>query len=333
MSAFNELMERWLGFKVANRGRSERTAQIYRLALQRLVQFFEERDPLQATDDELLAFAGAWLHHRGVVAASRRPYVSAVRGFYRWAHQYGHIERNPAAILPYPQAGRKLPDVITLANAEKLMWAPDFNTFEGVRDGAMLSLLVGCGLRVSGLVNLNASQVIEHVVDEKRRLVLKVMEKGGKERLVPIPAEADLQLRVYMEHPDLKSIDRALEDGDQVLFVSTRNRSCPPHEYRGHRRRLNRRSVLDMIKRYGRDIGIPELQLHPHAFRHLYGTELVEGDVNMLVVQKMLGHDDPKSTQIYVNTALRKAVREVDRANPLAKMRTPVSDLLKKMRT
>jgi integrase/recombinase XerD len=326
-------IEQFLEFKHRNRGRSTRTVQIYRLALDRLVMFLGKKDLLDVTHDDLIAFSGAWLHKRGIVAMSRRPYIAAVRQFYEWLYQQRHLAHNPATGVPYPQTGSPLPRVMSLANAEKLMWAPNFETFEGVRDGAIMALLVGCGLRVSGLVRMNQSNLSEQLVDGKPRLFLRVLEKGDRERLVPVPPEADLQLRVYLEHPELKAIDRALPNGDLVLFVSTRNRTCPPHEYHGERRRLNRRSVLEMIGKYGKQQGIPEEQLHPHAMRHLYGTELAEGDVHVLVQQQLMGHADPKSTQIYTHLAIRKLVTEVDRANPLSKIRTPTTDILKRLQS
>jgi len=332
MGDVNQLIDSFLEFKQHNAGRSERTIQVYRLGLTRLVEFFAGRDPLLATHDELVVFGGIWLHKRGLTdPLSRRTHIAAVREFYRWLLTNQHIRGNPAEGLPYPSVGRKIPRVMTLKNAEKLMWAPDFSTFEGVRDGAMLALLVGCGLRASGLVRLNQGNVVEDDVDGKVRLILKVKEKGDKERRIPVPPEADMLLRLYLAHEELKEIDRRLVDGDQVLFVSFMNRTCTIDEYRGERRRLNRRAVLEMISKYGQRVGIPTDQLHPHAMRHLFGTELIEDDVNMLNAQKLLGHADPKSTEIYAHTAMRKLTREIDRANPLAKMRTPVSDLLKQL--
>lgn len=326
-------IEEFLEFKERNHGRSERTVQAYRLALTRLQEFLGvERSVLDASADELVAFTGPWLHKRKVVARSRRPYIAAVREFYRWLAEKKHISANVAAGVPYPDTGRQIPTVMSLASAEKLMWSPDFETFEGVRDGAMLSLLIGCGIRVTGLVRLNSSDLSEQMVDDKPRLFIRVHEKGDRQRLVPVPPQADLQLRIYLEHPDLKVIDRALTNGDQVMFVTTRNRNCPPHEYRGDRRRFNRRSVLQMIKQYGQRHEIPAEQLHPHAMRHLFGTELAEGKVDMLVIQQLLGHIDPKSTSIYTHLAMRRLVQEVDRAAPLAKMHTPASDILKRLK-
>lgn len=327
----DDLIESFLEFKCVNRGRSERTAAAYRLALSRLVEFFGDRDPLDASHDDLTLFTGAWLFKKGLEATSRRPHVAAVREFYKWLLDTKRIRGNPAEGIQYPQTGLKLPRVMTLQNAEKLMWAPDFSTFEGVRDGAMFSLLVGCGMRISGLVGMNQSGIIKDEIEGKVRLIAKVTEKGKRDRKIPIPPQADLQLRLYLEHPDLKDIDRTLPSGDQVLFVSTRNRTCPPHEYIGDRRRLNRRAVLESIKKYGSRAGIPDDQLHPHALRHLFGTELAESDVDMLTRQQLMGHADPKSTAIYTHLAMRKLARDSDRSNPLAKMRTPVSDLLRRL--
>lgn len=92
------------------------------------------------------------------------------------------------------------------------------------------------------------------------------------------------------------------------------------------------RSVQRMIERYGRQIGIPEEQLHPHALRHLFGAELAEDDVDLLLRQSLMGHADAKTTRIYSHLALRKLVGEMDRAGPMAKMRTPAGDLLARLR-
>lgn len=327
----DDLIEAFLSYKQHNRGRSERTVKAYRDALACLMVFCDDRDPLHASPADLELFGGIWLHKRGVTAISRRPYVSAVREFYKYLEETGHIKTNPAANLAYPKHGKKIPRVISLASAERLMWAPDFETFEGVRDGALLSVLIGCGLRVTGLVKLNEGNLKHSESNGEVRLVLKVNEKGERERLIPVPKEAGMLLQLYLEHPDLKDIDRTLPDGDRVLFISTRNRICLPHEYIGERRRLSAWSIRDIIQKYGLRVGIPQEQLHPHALRHLYGTELAESDIDLLTRQDLLGHEDPKSTAIYTHLATRKKFEVVDRANPLGKMRTPVSEILKQL--
>lgn len=319
----------------AARGRRARTAEAYRLALERLCEFLEGKPLAQVEPIELETFAGIWLHKRGVVAQSRKPYVSAVRGFYAWMRSRGLVRSNAAAALNHPKTGKPLPQALSLASAEKMMWAPDLNTFVGIRDAAMLAMLVGCGVRASGLVSLNLEDLRPEQIDGVTRLVLRVTEKGGRERELPLPREAEMLVRVYLDHDELQGLDRNVVDERgrpaRVLFVNTRNTAVPEHEHRGEALRLTRQSVWRMIQRYGEKAGVPQAERHPHAFRHLFGVELAEDDVDLLVRQKLMGHADPKSTGIYSDLAMRKKAKVMDRNAPLAKLKTPVSELLKRL--
>ncbi len=330
------LIDDWLQWLQHGRNRSPRTIEIYSLAMKRLQEFMPGRPLLDYTSVELQAFCGIWLHNKGIVAKGRVPYISAVKGFYKWAVSAGHTKRHLASGIEQPKTGRKLPNLITLANAEKLMWGPDLDTFIGIRDAAMMALLMGCGLRVGGLVALNESNLSMTQVDKQPRMVLKVMEKGRKERLLPVPKEAEMLLRVYLAHEDLAGIDRDIptKDGmpqDKVLFVSVRSTQVTADLHRGERRRLTRKAVHDMLQKYGRRLGIPKDQLHPHAMRHLYGTELVEENVHMESVQGLMGHADVKTSFLYVHLAARRKFGDVDKASPLAKINTPVSELLRRL--
>ena len=326
-----QLIDAWLEWLQHSRGRSERTIEAYAMAMKRLREFLENKPLLDAEPLELETFCGLWLHKKGIVARSRIPYISAVKGFYRWAKASRLVND-----IEHPKLGRPLPRTMSLANAEKLMWAPDMGTFIGIRDAAMLALMMGCGLRVSGLVRINQSHLRNVEIDKQVRMVLRVTEKGEKERLVPVPREAEMLLRVYLEHEEMGGIDRDLPtaDGgppDRVVFVSVRSTVLTADLHRGERRRLTRKAVNDMIKRYGKHLDIPASELHPHAMRHLYGTELTEGDVATAAVQDLMGHQDIKSTAVYIHLAARKKFTAVDGHSPLAKMKTPVSELLKRL--
>jgi integrase/recombinase XerD len=328
------LIDAWLEHLKAARGRRIRTAEAYGLALVRLCEFLQGAPLAKASPAELEAFAGIWLHKRGVVARSRKPYVSALRGFYAWLAKTGGVRVNPAAQLEHPKTGKPLPRALSLRNAEKLMWAPDLATFVGVRDAAMLALLL-CGARVSGVVQLNEGDVRNTEIGGQVRLVAHLVEKGGRERALPLSREADMMVRVYLDHEELKAMDRDVKgrDGrpDRVMFVSTRNTMVKAHEHRGEATRLRRQSLWRVVQRYGRKLGIPDQELHPHAFRHLFGTELAEGDVPLLMSQDLLGHEDPKSTQIYTAMALGRKLKAMDAAAPLAKIKSPMSALLARM--
>ncbi len=329
-------IDAFLDYLSMARGRSYRTLEVYRLALTRLREFMAPRSILVADGSELEAFCGLWLHRKGVVAQSRKPYVSAVRGFFLWAKGRGALPMgNPASELQHPKTGRRLPRTMSLDNAERLMWAPDLGTFIGIRDAAILALLMGCGLRVSGLCGLNEGDLQTVQMDGQVRMILVTEEKGGKMRRLPVPKEADALLRVYLAHEDMATVDRDTKgkhgNPDRVLFVNTKHPTLAEHEHRGEARRLTRRAVHDMIQRYGQRVGIPLEELHPHAMRHLFGTELTEEDVPTLTTQGLMGHADPKSTEIYVELSMRKKMRVVDQHAPLAKMRTPISEFLKRM--
>ena len=95
----------------------------------------------------------------------------------------------------------------------------------------------------------------------------------------------------------------------------------------GEHRRLSARSVRRMSMAYGAQAGIPPKCCHPHALRHLYGTELVESDTDLTTVQQLMGHATLESTKLYVHTATKRLQDAVRKGNPLAKINTPVSGL------
>lgn len=323
------LIDAFLEYKLLSEGRSPRTIERYGLALRRLQAFLGCRSPLSASSDDLLLFCGKWLFDAGVRdPVSRKPAVAAVREFYKWMHERGWLRADPSRRVPHPKFGRRLPRVMTLAQAEALMFQPDYSTFEGLRDATMIAILLGTGMRVSPLVGLNESSILEITVDRRPRLALRIVSKGGKEGQKPLPEQAALLLRLYLDHPMLQSVDRTLPDGDKVLFISTRNSHCPKHEWHGEKRRLNRHSVHGMIERYGRRAGLPDDVTHPHAIRHLFGTELAEDDTPLDQIADQLDHSKVDTSAIYIHLAMAKKTKLVDKSSPLQKINTPASSLL-----
>lgn len=327
-------MTEWLTFKEVSEGKSPRTVAKYRGYLEKLTAFLVEKEvePLLVESSHLVEFTGIYLHREGLAPRSRRAAVAAVRGFYAWAVDNKHLVTDPASTLVYPKAGKPLPIPMGLSNAERLLMQPDISTLAGVRDAAIIALMMGCGFRVGGVCSMNEQQLIWFEYEGVQRLAIRVVEKGEKERMVPVPNEAMLLLQAYLGHPDLIEIDRLLDDGNQVLFVSLRNRQIPEHEYRGEARRLSTRAVDYFIKKYGEQAGLPAHEAHAHALRHLMGTELAEESATAFESQAILGHSDPKTTEIYTHLAMRKLTQVVDKANPLGKVNTPVSPLLQQMK-
>jgi len=320
-------IDKFLLHKEINEGRSPRTSDKYRRYLIKLERFLGDTPLCDVTRDRLIDFTGMHAHKElNLSPSARKPLISSVRMFYAWLTSTGEIVEDPAADIPYPKSGRPLPVAMQLSNAEKILMGPDLGTFIGVRDLAILSVLLGCGPRVSGVCRLNESDLIFYKDDEVEHLAIRFVEKGKRERILPAPLDTLLMLRAYMGHHELDDIDRSI-DGDKVLFVSTRNRSIPDHEYNGENRRIHAKTIDRLIKRYGSAAGIPCDQLSAHSFRHLFGTELAEDDVTTIIMQSLMGHADPKTSEIYAHLAMRKLRAVVSKSNPLAKIKSPVSGL------
>ncbi|MEN8129843.1 MAG: tyrosine-type recombinase/integrase [Pseudomonadota bacterium] len=200
--------------------------------------------------------------------------------------------------------------------------------FTGIRNAAIISVLMGCGLRVSGVSRLNESDLV-YDTDEngKESAYLRVVEKGNNQRAVPLPDESFLFIRAYLGHPELDKIDRSLPNGDRVLFVNIRNPKVKNFDNCGDLRRLSTSGIRRMVYNLGQQAGLPKECCHPHALRHLYGTELVEAGTDTLTVQTLMGHKDANSTKVYIHLSTRRLRKAVDKGNPLGKMKTQVSGL------
>lgn len=341
--AFAAAVDSWLDWLTHNRGRTPATAGKYRGYLARLAAWVADppsdarrcpsvSDPWDLTAADIELFAGLHAHAEGLTPRARRPLVAALRGFYAWAASAGGMLReNPAAALPVPKVGRALPIAATLAQVERLLMAPDVGTMVGLRDAAIIATLAGCAPRVSGLCGLNLSDLLWTEDDGHEALYLRLAEKGGHVRQVPAPQEVAMLIQGYLAHPDRRALapDCLLDDGDQPLFVSSRNRRVPAHEYFGEARRLTPRGVRRLLQRHAQRVGVPLEYAHPHALRHLYGAELAEDDGDLLLRQALLGHVDAKSTEVYSHLARRKLRRLADKSNPLAKMRAPLLDTVR----
>lgn len=331
------LIEQYLVYMDQSLARSEQTIARYSGVFARLEAALGETAIADATHDELIEFLGPELHGQGLTPRTRGIYVSAVRSLYKYLSRHRAIASDPSQAIPYPRHGRKLPKVMGLHTAERLLMGPNMDLFIGVRDAAMLSILIGCGPRVGGLCALNESDLMFYRDPGKGRqkekpsieqLTIRFTEKGGNERLVPAPADVVMFLRAFLGHPDLKRIDRLLPNGDRVLFPTLSNRNILAHEYHGEKRRMSRKAVWKMVQGYAKKMGLPPEECHPHAIRHLFGTELQESGVPLNEIQAMLGHANIETTQIYIHTADRRRRSHIQTGSPLSKIQTQVRPLV-----
>lgn len=329
MEVKNPLIARYLQNLEHNQGRAVGTVINYRGHIERLDKFLQSKgSSLETATRELLTeFSGIQAHKDKLSVSTRRPLVAAVKSFYNWMYDHDLMSANPAEKLKHPKQATPLPQLLSKQNAEKLLACIDLNKFSGVRDAAIIALFISTGMRLSGIHSMNESSLQQVEIDGQERLFVKVSEKGKKERVIPVPDAAAMYLIAYLSHPELAKINRVLPDGDSVFFVNTVNFGIPQHEYYGEARRLSKRNIRGLFKKYGARVGIPAAQLHPHAARHLYGTELAEDGVDLERIRMLLGHSNLETTKVYLHLASRKLFDLVNKSSPIAKINTAAGDI------
>lgn len=218
-----------------------------------------------------------------------------LRGLFRHLRRERHIGADPTAAAELPRLGRKLPEVLTLAEVEALLRAPSPQTANGLRDAAMLELLYATGLRVSELCQLRVADV------NLERGVLLATGKGRKQRMVPI-GEAALALIARYLGEVRPGADR---HRSEALFLSRQGRA------------LTRQAFWKLLRQHARVAGITKAT-SPHTLRHSFATHLLERGADLRAVQAMLGHADISTTQIYTHLDRTQVFETYRRHHPRA---------------
>jgi integrase/recombinase XerD len=209
----------------------------------------------------------------------------------------GRIERDPAARLETPRTWTSLPKILSGEEVEALLASPDLSQPAGRRDAAMLEVLYATGLRVSELVGLRLGDL--HLDAG----YLRCWGKGGKERVVPLGAEADASLRAYLE----VSRPTLVRESTPTDVVFLNQRGSP----------LTRQGFWKILKGHGVRAGIRR-RLSPHTVRHAFATHLLENGADLRSLQMLLGHADISTTQIYTHVNRERLKRVVDDFHPRA---------------
>jgi len=268
------LDEIWLA-----RGLSENTLAAYRRDLKKLKNFLPG-PLLEASEAELLSCI-AGQYRAGYKTRSAARFLSCIKGFYQHMLNQGRIAVDPSAHLVHPKLGRGLPGSLSEREVQALIEAPNVAKPLGLRDRAMLELLYASGLRISELVGLTTASL------NVRQGVVRIIGKGGKERLVPVGAEA------------LRWIVRFQEDGRPRLLKGSGSAALFPSQ-RGTF--MTRQTFWHAVKRLTRKAGINR-DVSPHSLRHAFATHLLNHGADLRAVQMMLGHADLSTTQIYTHVA------------------------------
>lgn len=234
----------------------------------------------QADTGDIQAWFAA--KHATTRASTANRRLATLRRYYTWAVRQGRVQRDPCLEMKTAKQATRFPNTLSEQQVEDLLRAPDTDTDLGLRDRAMLETLYATGLRVSELINLNLLDV-----SLTEGVVRVTQGKGGKDRLVPLGAEAQHWIETYMAQARI-----ALVRGQpsNALFITARGGP------------MTRQSFWLIVKKYAAQADI-HAPLSPHTLRHAFATHLLNHGADLRVVQMLLGHADISTTQIYTHVA------------------------------
>ena len=221
--------------------------------------------------------------------------LASIKGFYHYLVSKGVMEENPAAHVASVKSEKKLPQVLTGKEVERLLAQPKCTDMKGYRDKAMLELLYATGIRVTELISLNLTDV---------NLAGSFIhcESKGKERIIPLyPAAVDA-LAVYMQNIRPKMI---ADINEQALFVNMNGD------------RMSRQGFWKIVKSYQEKAHIDK-DITPHTLRHSFAAHLLENGADLHSIQEMMGHSDISSTQVYAQLVKQQLKSVYNKSHPKA---------------
>ena len=238
-----------------------------------------QKGPKDVTYADLRNFVKA-LYELGLSARTQSRIISGVKQFFYFLLLENEIENDPSELLEAPKTGRKLPEVLSVAEIDQLIAAIDLSTHEGHRNKAILETLYSCGLRVSELVNLRFEDIF---FDEG---FIRVIGKGNKQRLVPVSPSVEREIGIYQQH--IRNHQKIQPGHESFVFLNRRGAQ------------LTRVMIFTIIRRLAEQAGINKV-ISPHTFRHSFATHLLNGGANLRAIQDMLGHESITTTEIYTH--------------------------------
>ena len=296
MSADESLIDRFCDRLWLEDGLSQNTLTAYRRDLVGFAVWLKKTRSRELSQAES-ADIDAYLAHRFSARAKPRTaarYTASLRRFYRFLARENLVATDPTLYLDTPKLPRPLPKVLSEADVEALLDAPNTGTPPGLRDRAMIETLYATGLRVSELVGLKLLNL------DLNAAVLRVTGKGGKDRLVPLGEESLYWLSRYLKEsrPLMLNGKKCAE-----VFVTPRGTG------------MTRQAFWYLLKRGALKAGINK-PLSPHTLRHAFATHLLAHGADLRAVQMLLGHADISTTQIYTHVARERLKQLHSRHHP-----------------
>jgi site-specific recombinase XerD len=227
------------------------------------------------------------LSKNGYSNASINRKISAIKSFDNWLYEMSIVSKKNSKKIKLLKVPKTLPEVFSSSYLNRIMDELPISSNEDIRDKAIVELLYSSGIRVSELVQLN----INYIGNNQS---VKVLGKGKKERLVPLNKKALNSIKVWED----SSRTEIANQNEEALFVGIRGS------------RINDRQV--------RRIVLKKLGTYPHAVRHSFATHLLEGGADIRIVQELLGHEDPNTTQIYTHVSVKEMQKKYKTSHPRA---------------
>lgn len=275
-----QLLDGYLAHLRVERGLAARSVEAYAGDLLRFAVFTRQagKNFLSVDSGDVAGWLVA-LSQDGISARAQARKLSALRGMFKFFLAEKHVAVDPTATIQGPKLPRKLPHVLSFAEVETLLAAPDRTSARGLRDAAMMQLLYASGLRVSELVGLKLTDV------DLDQSFVSVLGKGNRRRLVPFGEVAKESLLTYLRDVRPRWAEK---QKSPHLFLTERSRG------------MTRQGFWKLLGRYARTAGIDK-PISPHKLRHSFATHLLERGADLRSVQTMLGHADIATTQVYTH--------------------------------
>ena len=295
---FEHLVLDFLAYLEFERGLSRNTLDAYRSDLLQYGRFLEERHVgADAASSADVADFLAELGSKSASPATIHRKAACLRSFYRHLRREGVRDSDPTASLSAPRRGRKLPQVLSRGEVDKLLTQPRGTEPAALRDRALLELMYACGLRASEAISLEVSDI------DLEDGLLRARGKGSKERIVPVGQGALGAVRVYLQRGRPKLVAR--KPSESHLFVNFRGGA------------LTRQGLYKIVRRHATTAGLAD-RMSPHTLRHTFATHLLAGGCDLRSVQEMLGHADVSTTQLYTHLASGRLKEVYFKAHPRA---------------
>ena len=257
---------------------SKNTELSYQRDLMKMMHFLKEQN-VECVEDVTETNLNSYildLEKKGLAASTVSRNVASMKAFYLYLLKSGKVETDPTEHLKAPKVEKKIPDILSVADINKLLEQPGERTSKGLRDRAMLELLYATGIRVTELISLK-------VGDINRKMDYIVCRDRNRERVIPFGSKAKEALDNYMgaARQDLIGNKEC-----EMLFPNCSGES------------MSRQGFWKLLKQYVKQAGI-QMEITPHTLRHSFAAHLVDNGADLHVVQEMLGHSDISTTMMY----------------------------------